>query len=104
MKAIQKATIVGIITVIIYLSVVVITTPALEPLAAISAAFQLNAIVIIGMGIIDAINPAKTGNYSIEFSVVYALVFSLLCIIFAVIWRKYKTSGPLEWIMRKITD
>ena len=60
--------------------------------------------VIIGMGIIDAINPAKTGNYSIEFSVVYALVFSLLCIIFAVIWRKYKTSGPLEWIMRKITD
>ena len=51
MKAIQKATIVGIITVIIYLSVVVITTPVLEPLAAISAAFQLNAIVIIGMGI-----------------------------------------------------
>ena len=51
MKAIQKATIVGIITVIIYLSVVVITTPALEPRAAISAAFQLNAIVIIGMGI-----------------------------------------------------
>jgi len=51
MKAIQKATIVGIITVIIYLSVVVITTPALEPLAAINAAFQLNSIVIIGMGI-----------------------------------------------------
>ena len=60
--------------------------------------------VIIGMGIIDAINPAKLGNYSVEFSVVYALVFSLLCIVFAVIWRKYKTSGPLEWIMRKITD
>ena len=36
---------------IIYLLVVVITTPALEPFAAISAAFQLNAIVIIGMGI-----------------------------------------------------
>jgi uncharacterized protein len=60
--------------------------------------------VIIGMGIIDVINPAKMGNYSVEFSVVYALVFSLLCIVFAVIWRKYKTSGPLEWIMRKITD
>ena len=51
MKAIQKATIVGIITIVVYLSVVVITTPALEPLAAISAAFQLNSIVIIGMGI-----------------------------------------------------
>jgi uncharacterized protein len=60
--------------------------------------------VIIGMGIIEAINPAKMGNYSVEFSVVYALVFSLLCIVFAVVWRKYKTSGPLEWIIRKLTD
>ena len=51
MKPIQKATLVGILTIVIYLSVVVITTPALEPLAAISAAFQLNSIVIIGMGI-----------------------------------------------------
>jgi hypothetical protein len=51
MKPIQKATLVGIITIVVYLSVVVITTPALEPLAAISAAFQLNSIVIIGMGI-----------------------------------------------------
>ena len=51
MRPIQKATIVGIITVVLYLSVVVATTPALEPYAAISAAFQLNSIVIIGMGI-----------------------------------------------------
>jgi hypothetical protein len=51
MKPIQKAILVGIVTVIIYLLVVVITTPALEPLAAINAAFQLNSIVIIGMGI-----------------------------------------------------
>ncbi|ABX12991.1 hypothetical protein [Nitrosopumilus maritimus] len=51
MKPIQKATIVGIITVTLYLTVVVATTPALEPYAAISAAFQLNSIVIIGMGV-----------------------------------------------------
>jgi hypothetical protein len=51
MKPIRKAILVGIITVIVYLSVVVITTPALEPLDAISAAFQINSIVIIGMGI-----------------------------------------------------
>jgi len=51
MKPIQKAIIVGIITIVVYLSVVVITTPALEPLAAISAAFQINSIVIFGMGI-----------------------------------------------------
>ena len=51
MRPAQKATIVGILTIVIYLSVVVATTPALEPYAAISAAFQLNSIVIIGMGI-----------------------------------------------------
>jgi hypothetical protein len=51
MRPIQKAILFGIVTVIIYLSVVVVTTPALEPLAAINAAFQLNSIVIIGMGI-----------------------------------------------------
>jgi hypothetical protein len=51
MKPIRKAILVGILTVAVYLSVVVITTPALEPLDAISAAFQINSIVIIGMGI-----------------------------------------------------
>jgi len=60
--------------------------------------------VIIGMGIVEAINPSKMGNYAIEFSMIYALIFSLFCIIFAVFWRKYKQSGPLEWIMRKLTD
>ena len=48
---IKKAIFVGILTIVIYLSVVVITTPALGPLDAINAAFQLNSIVIIGMGI-----------------------------------------------------
>ena len=48
---IKKAIFVGILTIVIYLTVVVITTPALGPLDAISAAFQLNSIVIIGMGI-----------------------------------------------------
>jgi hypothetical protein len=51
MMPIYKATFVGIITVVVYLTVVVITTPALEPLYAINAAFQLNSVVIIGMGI-----------------------------------------------------
>lgn len=51
MKPVRKATLAGVATVVVYLSVVVITTPALEPLDAISAAFQLNSIVIVGMGI-----------------------------------------------------
>ncbi|MFT5886333.1 MAG: hypothetical protein ACI9IP_002797 [Arcticibacterium sp.] len=60
--------------------------------------------VVIGMGIIESINPSKMGKYSVEFSVIYALAFSLCCILFAVIWRKYKKYGPLEWVMRKVTD
>ena len=51
MKPIPKAILVGVITIVVYLTVVVITTPALEPYDAINAAFQLNSIVIIGMGI-----------------------------------------------------
>ena len=51
MKPLGKAILVGIITITVYLTVVVITTPALKPLDAISAAFQLNSIIIIGMGI-----------------------------------------------------
>ena len=51
MRPIQKALFVGILTVAIYLTVVVVTTPALDAISAISAALQLNSIVIIGMGI-----------------------------------------------------
>ena len=51
MKPLQKAVLIGIVTIVLYLVVVVITTPALDPLDAISAAFQLNSIVIIGMGV-----------------------------------------------------
>ncbi len=48
---IKKSILVGIMTIIIYLLVVVITTPALDPFSAINAAFQLNSIIIIGMGV-----------------------------------------------------
>jgi len=51
MSPIQKAIPVGFLTIVVYLTVVVLTTPALAPYDAISAAFQLNSIGIIGMGI-----------------------------------------------------
>lgn len=60
--------------------------------------------VIVGMGLIEIINPNKMGNYSIEFSVTYALLFSLCCVIFATYWLKKKKNGPIEWIMRKIIE
>ena len=51
MKPIKKGILFGIITIVVYLTVVVVTTPALPPDAAISAAFEINAIIIIGMGV-----------------------------------------------------
>ncbi|MBT8244691.1 MAG: DUF418 domain-containing protein [Winogradskyella sp.] len=58
--------------------------------------------VIIGMGLIEVINPGKVGNYPIEFSVAYALIFSILCVLFATYWLKSRENGPVEWIMKKI--
>lgn len=60
--------------------------------------------VIIGMGLIEVISDTKLGEHSLNFSVTYGLLFSLGCIVFAIIWTKYRKSGPLEWLMRKITD
>jgi uncharacterized protein len=60
--------------------------------------------VIIGMGFTEGIWETPYGQYSIEFSVLYSLIFSLLCLIFADIWLRFKKSGPLEWVMRKLTD
>ena len=50
-NALVKGTIVGIITAIIYISVVAITTPNLPPSTAIGAAVQVNGIIIIGLAI-----------------------------------------------------
>lgn len=58
--------------------------------------------VIIGMGIIEIITPKKMGNYTIGFSVTYALFFSLICVLFAVYWLKGRKRGPIEWVIKKI--
>ncbi len=50
----------------------------------------------------EVIIPEKIGNCSIEFSVAYALVFSLLCVLFATYWLKSREYGPVEWIMKRI--
>jgi hypothetical protein len=50
-NALSKGSIVGIITAVIYLAVVVITTPNLPPSMAIGAALKVNGIIIIGLAI-----------------------------------------------------
>jgi len=51
MEPLVKGILVGAITVVVYLGVVVATTPALDPADAISAALQMNSIIIGGLGI-----------------------------------------------------
>jgi len=50
-KAFMKGTVVGVSTAIIYLAIVIITTPNLPPMAAINAAFKVNSIVIFGLAV-----------------------------------------------------
>jgi len=76
---------------------------ALKKMGQLALTFYV-AHVILGMGIVELINPEKMGNYTIEFSVIYAFIFSLLCLIFASVWLKYYKIGPLEWLMRKMTN
>ncbi len=51
MRPAPKGIMAGSATVAAYLLVVVVTTPALDPLPAINAALQINSIVIAGMGV-----------------------------------------------------
>jgi len=50
-RALLKGLIVGAITAVVYLTVVVITTPNLPPSAAINAALTVNGIIIVGLAV-----------------------------------------------------
>jgi uncharacterized membrane protein YeiB len=59
--------------------------------------------VIIGMLAIKFFFRKLEFAFSIEFTVVYAIVFSVVLIFFSHIWLMKFKKGPLEYIMRKIT-
>jgi hypothetical protein len=48
-KALLEGIIIGIVTTIVYLAVVVITSPSLPPITAIIATFKANSIIISGL-------------------------------------------------------
>ena len=58
--------------------------------------------VLLGMGLPEILFPGSLGKYSIGFSVGYGVFFSILCMIFAGTWKKYRSSGPLEWVFRQL--
>jgi len=79
-----------------------VITDALTKTGQLALTFYV-AHVIIGMGVAEGVLGISLGSSSINFSVGYALMFSLACIVFAITWRRFFTAGPLEWIMRKVT-
>jgi uncharacterized membrane protein YeiB len=60
--------------------------------------------VVIGMGLIEIFSGVSLGGATAAFSVGYALLFSFGCWLFAVGWTRYFRAGPLEWVMRSVTE
>jgi len=56
--------------------------------------------IYIGMGTLEALG--MLGGQSVEASVMAALIFSLLSLLYALIWARFFKRGPLEFLMRKL--
>lgn len=56
--------------------------------------------VILGMGLLEAIG--RLENQTINVSLLSALTFCVGGVVFSMVWLKYFTSGPLEWVFRKL--
>ncbi len=58
--------------------------------------------VVVGMGFLETIG--RLENQTLAFALLSTAVFSGLAILFSSYWRKHFQRGPLEWVMRKITN
>jgi uncharacterized membrane protein YeiB len=58
--------------------------------------------VLLGMGVLDAAGMLE--HQSLPFSLISALTFCGLAVVFALVWRQQFRRGPLEWAMRRLTD
>jgi len=58
--------------------------------------------VVIGMGFLEMIG--RLENQTLPFAIISAAIFSVLAIIFSYYWKKRFQRGPLEWVMRKVTE
>jgi len=58
--------------------------------------------VVFGMGLVETFSEKEFGSYSIEFSLGYAIFFSICCIVFTEIWKRYHLYGPIEFLMKII--
>jgi len=58
--------------------------------------------VFIGVSILALFNRLK--NQTLAFSLVFTIFFFVASILFSVLWSKKYKRGPIEWVMRKMTD
>ena len=59
--------------------------------------------VILGMGIMEAMGWLNS-DQTLVFAVTYSFVFYFAMVIFAHLWRQSFKRGPVEWLMRQLTD
>ncbi len=58
--------------------------------------------VVIGMGFLEIIG--RLENQTLQFAIICAAIFSALAIVFSHYWKKQFRRGPLELVMRKLTE
>ncbi|MGG2111540.1 heparan-alpha-glucosaminide N-acetyltransferase domain-containing protein [Lysinibacillus pakistanensis] len=58
--------------------------------------------VFIGVGLLALMN--RLENQTLAFSLVFTILFFVASILFSVLWSRKFKRGPIEWIMRKITN
>ncbi len=58
--------------------------------------------VLVGMGTLEALG--RLGGQSAPFAALAAMVFSVLSVFFAHLWRRRFQRGPVEWVMRRVTS
>ncbi|MGE7094193.1 DUF418 domain-containing protein [Lysinibacillus sp. NPDC048646] len=58
--------------------------------------------VFIGIGILMLLN--RLENQTLAFSLIFTILFFVASILFSVLWSRKFKRGPIEWVMRKITN
>ncbi len=58
--------------------------------------------VVIGMGVLEA--ASRLENQSLSFAIMAAVAFCILGVAFSTMWTRRFRRGPLEWVMRLVTN
>ncbi|MFJ7886651.1 DUF418 domain-containing protein [Lysinibacillus xylanilyticus] len=58
--------------------------------------------VFIGVGILALLN--RLENQTLAFSLLFTILFFVVSIFFSVLWSRKFKRGPIEWVMRKMTN